>query len=66
MKSDFVMTKATKKELENHKDDFDRYEKIRSSGKSNMMAYYRIYGWVMEHYDELAEAYPEIIKKYNK
>ena len=22
------------------------------------------YGWVMEHYEDLAKAYPEIIKKY--
>ncbi len=56
----------TKEELEEHKDEFDEYEKIRASGKYNMLAYYRIYGWVMKHYGDLAKAYPEIIKKHER
>jgi hypothetical protein len=55
---------VTKEELEEHKNEFDKYEKIRTSGEYNMFAYYSIYGWVMEHYEDLAKAYPEIIKKY--
>lgn len=56
------MENATKEELEAHKKEFDSYE--RTSGSVNKLDYYKIYGWVMEHYSELSEAYPEIVEKY--